>query len=163
MKQFIVYLFILWTVTEFGNAIYHDCGSTLGTVESVEVSNCKPDDARCVLVRNANTTIKLKFTLKENVDKIKAIVHGVIMSVPINFPIPNSDACVDSNLVCPLKAGETYLYVAVMPVLKSYPKITVEVKWELQRITTNISEDKNKTSEDTSNDILCIMIPSRIQ
>ncbi|KAF5299602.1 hypothetical protein FQA39_LY11517 [Lamprigera yunnana] len=99
--------------------------------------------------------------LEEDVAQIKAVVHGVVMGVPVAFALPNSDACVKSNLVCPLKAGDTYTYIAELPILKSYPRLTVDVKWELRKITGETNTNKNET--DTSDDIICVLIPSKIQ
>lgn len=65
------------------------------------------------------------------------------------FKLPNPDACVASNLECPLKKDTVYLYDASFPVLKIYPKVDVEVKYELKN-----SEGK---------DIVCVLIPVKIQ
>ncbi|KAI8431952.1 hypothetical protein MSG28_004487 [Choristoneura fumiferana] len=70
------------------------------------------------------------------------------MNLPVPFPLPQPDACKGSGLTCPLKAGEVANYAATLPVLKSYPKVKVDVKWEL----------KNENDQD----LVCIMIPARI-
>lgn len=67
----------------------------------------------------------------------------------VPFKLPNPNACVDSNLECPLKKGNVYTYDASFPVLKIYPKLDVEVKYELKN-----SEGK---------DIVCVLIPVKIQ
>lgn len=69
------------------------------------------------------------------------------MFVP--FKLPNDNACVDSHLDCPLKKKSNYKYSASFPVLKMYPKLDVEVKYELKN-----SEGK---------DIVCALIPVKIQ
>lgn len=65
------------------------------------------------------------------------------------FRIPNPNACIDSNLECPLKKDVVYKYDASFPVLKIYPRVDVEVKYEL------------KNSEGI--DIVCVLIPVKIQ
>lgn len=65
------------------------------------------------------------------------------------FKLPNPDACVASNLECPLKKDTVYTYDASFPVLKIYPKVDVEVKYEL----------KNSDGKD----IVCVLIPVKIQ
>lgn len=55
----------------------------------------------------------------------------------------------NSNLQCPLKKDVVYSYDASFPVLKIYPKVDVEVKYELKN-----SEGK---------DIVCVLIPVKIQ
>lgn len=64
------------------------------------------------------------------------------------FQLQNPDACVDTGLHCPLEQNETYEYKAVLPVLKVYPKVKVQVKWELQ--------------DERGNDIICVEIPAKI-
>ncbi|KAF2895507.1 hypothetical protein ILUMI_10670 [Ignelater luminosus] len=149
MKKLGSCLLLFIAAFTFVNATHSDCGSELGTIVSVDISECKDEDPRCVLHRNTNTTFKLTFNLKENVEKVKAVVHGVVLDVPVPFNLPNSDGCVDSGLKCPLQAGQDYTYETSLPVLKKYPRVTVDVKWELQN-----ENDK---------DIVCIMIPSKIQ
>lgn len=67
---------------------------------------------------------KYIFTEKD-VSKVNAIVHGIVMDIPIPFPLPNADACQtpDSGITCPLNKGETYHYKNTLPVHKSYPKV----------------------------------------
>jgi Niemann-Pick C2 protein len=67
----------------------------------------------------------------------------------VPFKLPNDNACVDSHLICPLTKGTDYKYSASFPVLKIYPKVDVEVKYEL----------KNSNGKD----IVCVLIPVKIQ
>lgn len=59
----------------------------------------------------------------DEVPEVKTVVHGVIMGMEMPFPLPNPDACKDSGLSCPLKKGQSYEYVASLPVLRAYPKV----------------------------------------
>jgi len=149
MKDFGISFLVLIAIFAYANCSHSDCGSTLGTIVSVEVSECTASDSRCVLHRNSNATVKLTFQLKENVQTVKAVVHGVVLDVPVPFNLPNPDGCVDSGLSCPLQSGGTYTYVASLPVLKKYPRVTVDVKWELQN--------------EANADIICVLIPAKIQ
>ncbi|XP_047997981.1 ecdysteroid-regulated 16 kDa protein-like [Leguminivora glycinivorella] len=126
---------------------YTDCGSTLASVAKVGVSGCEDSAKECVLKRNTNATITIDFTPTVAAKEITTEVHGVIMNLPVPFPLPQPDACKGSGLTCPLKAGAQANYVTSLPVLKSYPKVKVDVKWEL------------KTD---SGDLVCIMIPAKI-
>lgn len=40
------------------------------------------------------------------------------------FPLPNPNACKDSGITCPLKAGETYKYISHLPVNENYPRVS---------------------------------------
>lgn len=127
---------------------YTDCGSKLATVDNVGVSGCAENAKECVLRRNSNVSISVDFTPSVDATGLETVVHGVIMNLPVPFPLPQPDACKDSGLSCPLKAGDKESYRTTMPILKSYPKLRVEVKWEL----------KNQDGDD----LVCIMIPARI-
>ncbi|KAK9703364.1 ML domain [Popillia japonica] len=131
------------------SATYSDCGSTLGTVSAIAVTDCKDSDAQCVLRRNSNVTIQISFVPNKSIQQINAVVHGVILGVPIPFELPNSDGCKDSGVSCPLQEGQTYTYSTTLPVLKKYPRVNVEVKFELQ--------------DQSDSDVTCSMIPSKIQ
>ena len=52
-------------------------------------------------------------------------VHGIMNSIPIPFPLPNSDECAnsDSGITCPLEAGEIYTYQRMLPVSHLYPPV----------------------------------------
>ncbi|CAG9123017.1 Ecdysteroid-regulated 16 kDa protein [Plutella xylostella] len=144
-------LFYLTAVLLLASAqakFYKDCGSKLATVESVGVSGCAENAKECVLKRNSNATISIDFTPSTEVKSVEAVVHGIIMSLPVPFPLPQPDACKDSGISCPAPSGTKVSYRATLPVLKSYPKVTVEVKWELK------TED--------GEDLVCILIPAKI-
>ncbi|KAM3958769.1 ecdysteroid-regulated 16 kDa protein [Aphomia sociella] len=127
---------------------YTDCGSSLATIQNVGVSGCKEDAKECTLRRNSNVTISISFTPSKDIDALQTEVHGVIMNLPVPFPLPQPNACQDDGIKCPLKAGTQYNYKSTLPVLKSYPKVKVGVKWELK------TEDEE--------DVVCILISSRI-
>ncbi|XP_013136334.1 PREDICTED: ecdysteroid-regulated 16 kDa protein [Papilio polytes] len=126
---------------------YTDCGSKLSTLQKVDVSGCTDNAKECILKRNTNVTISLEFTPTKDIKNLETEVHGVIMNLPVPFPLPQPDACKDTGLSCPLKAGEVANYKSTLPVLKSYPKVKVDVKWEL------------KFDEE---DVVCILIPAKI-
>lgn len=80
---------------------------------------------------------------------VTTVVHGIIMGVEMPFPLQNPNGCVDSGLECPLSKESAYEYVASLSVLRSYPKVKVEVKWELRN-------EKNEN-------IVCVLIPAKIE
>lgn len=73
------------------------------------------------------------------------------MGVPIPFGLPHPNACQNDggNLPCPLKVGGPYKYEVTLPVEKKYPRVTVDVKWEMQN--------------ENGIDIICTLIPAKIQ
>lgn len=60
----------------------------------------------------------------DSVETVTAVCHGIVMGVEMPFPLPNPNGCTDSGLECPLKKDQKYAYVATLPVLKSYPKVS---------------------------------------
>lgn len=126
---------------------YTECKSDAGRVTRVEVVGCDGD--KCILQGGTNQTFNLNFIPSVVTTTLKADVHGIIGSIPIPFHIGEKEnACKDSGLDCPLVAGQEYHYTTTIPVLKSYPKMSVKIKWEL--VT-----DKNQ-------DVICIIIPAQI-
>lgn len=71
------------------------------------------------------------------------------MDVPVPFPIPNPDACTSGALKCPILPNVQSSYLTELAVLKSYPRVKVDVKWQLQ--------------SEKGVDIVCILIPVKIQ
>uniref|UniRef100_T1JGD2 MD-2-related lipid-recognition domain-containing protein n=1 Tax=Strigamia maritima TaxID=126957 RepID=T1JGD2_STRMM len=127
---------------------YTDCGSKTGTLEKVDmIPPCVTEV--CTLPSGQNVTIKLTFKSNEVAKSVTAVVHGLIGGLPFPFPLPNPNACQDSGLTCPLQASTEYQYHEELPILSSYPKLAVTIKYELV--------DENKE------DIVCVEIPSQIK
>lgn len=128
-----------------------DCGSTLGKFNSVTLKGCDMSKSVCDLIRDTNASIEIDFTTESEVTSVIAVVHGILMDIPVPFPLPNPNACTtpDSGIQCPLSKGGMYQYKTTLPVLKSYPKVAVTIKWELRN-------DKNQ-------DIICILIPAKVK
>ncbi|XP_076657111.1 NPC intracellular cholesterol transporter 2 homolog a [Halictus rubicundus] len=129
----------------------NDCGSKIGKLKSITFSGCDMTKQACDLVRDTNATIDIDFSVEADVSKVFAVVHGIIMEIPIAFPLPNADACETSSsgIKCPVAKDTECHYSNSLPVLKSYPKISLVIKFELK-------DEKNE-------DILCLLIPARIK
>ncbi|XP_047534102.1 ecdysteroid-regulated 16 kDa protein-like [Vanessa atalanta] len=127
---------------------YTDCGSKLATIQKVEISGCAEEAKECILRRNTNVSIAIDFTPTVDAKNLETVVHGIIMNLPVPFPLPQPDACKDSGLVCPIKSGEKVSYRSSMPILKSYPKVKVGVKWEMKN--------------DDEEDLICVIIEAKI-
>jgi Niemann-Pick C2 protein len=146
----IVFITTIWALllpTIFSVHI-EDCGSKVGSFTNITISSCNETDPVCVLKKDSNATLDIYFTTSVADNSVKAEVHGIIQGVPVPFPLHDPDACHLSGLTCPLKPGNNYHYTATLPVLKSYPKIHLEVRWEL----------KNENDDD----IVCAQFPAKI-
>ncbi|XP_066145353.1 ecdysteroid-regulated 16 kDa protein-like [Euwallacea fornicatus] len=130
------------------SATFSDCGSVHGNIVSVDISKCTPSAKRCILRRNSNVTMAITFTSSTESRSLKAVVHGVVLGIPAPFDLPNSNGCQDSGIVCPVQSGATYKYVTTLPILSAYPRVTVDIKWELK--------------DDNNEDLICALIPAKI-
>lgn len=148
MEKLVFFVISLFLAITLVFATPSDCGSEVGTLTSIVVEGCKDEAPRCILKRNTNASIQITFSPKEDVEAVNAVVHGIILGVPAPFNLDNPDGCIDSGMECPLKAGQSYTYTAELPILKKYPRVTVDVKWQLQ--------DSNEK------DLVCVLIPSKL-
>ncbi|XP_017879804.1 NPC intracellular cholesterol transporter 2 homolog a-like [Ceratina calcarata] len=142
---------ILLCCLSFSRALdIENCGSEIGTYTNVDLS-CDMSKSVCELPVDTNVSISLDFTLEKDVSQVFAVVHGIIMDIPVPFPLNNAAACTtpDSGLTCPLSKGGPYHYTNTLPVKKSYPKLSVKVKWELR--------------DEDGKDIACLLIPAKIK
>jgi hypothetical protein len=132
----------------YSDTPYEECNGLDGKVSKVQVIPCEIEDDACILKAGANATIKIDFTSKVASPTLKAVVHGIVGSIPIPFHIPQGNAC-NSGVQCPIEPSTSYNYVAQIPVLKTYPRLSVKVKWELV-------DKQNK-------DVACVIIPAKIR
>ncbi|KAK9891623.1 hypothetical protein WA026_015586 [Henosepilachna vigintioctopunctata] len=133
-------------------AYFYDCEDTptLGKVQSIKVTNCDSNepDSKCRLKRGTNITFDLTFKTDVESDTLKAVVHGVILGEEKSFKLPNDNGCVDCGITCPITKDSVQTYSTDLAIQKWYPKVSVDVKWELQ----------NKEGKD----IWCVIIPAKL-
>ncbi|CAH1186723.1 unnamed protein product [Phyllotreta striolata] len=131
---------------ECSTAVIRDCGSVDGTAVKVDLAGCE-NQRYCPLVSGKNATLTATFQSKVESSSLKALVYGKLGPLKIKFNLPNSDAC-SSGVACPLKPNENYVYNLSIYVKRSYPKINVEIQFELR--------DAN------GKDVVCSIIPAVI-
>ncbi|XP_042212485.1 NPC intracellular cholesterol transporter 2-like [Homarus americanus] len=105
--------------------LYEDCGSVARIVR-VDIEDCILPP--CHVTRPDIQDVNITFSPIDVVQKFDATLDARIDG--IHFPWPGPGGCkllVDGE--CPLEANGTYLYHAVMPVLKEYPALSVYVTW----------------------------------
>lgn len=76
-------------------------------------------------------------------------VAGKLNALPVPFEVKPDLACGRYGLECPLKAGQAYKFALELPILRSYPKLNVNVFLRL--------------IDDKGNVISCVEMPARIQ
>lgn len=122
--------------------------------DDVSLTSCSK--GKCVLKRNTNVDISMKFTPDRDFKDLNSDINGIILDVPLPFPgYYGTSACPyifdaegKEKVGCPLKGGETYTYKNSFKILPVYPTVSLVVHWGLG--------DKN-------GDAVCFEIPARIK
>ncbi|XP_004624915.1 epididymal secretory protein E1 [Octodon degus] len=125
---------------------YKDCGSQVGVIKEVNVSPCPTQP--CELNKGQTYSVNVTFTSNTQSTNSTAVVHGIVLSVAIPFPIPEPDGC-KSGISCPIQRDKTYSYLNKLPVKGEYPDIKLVVKWALL--------------DDKSQNLFCWEIPVAIK
>ncbi|KAM9646071.1 NPC intracellular cholesterol transporter 2 [Trichechus inunguis] len=107
---------------------FKDCGSVVGVIKEVNVSPCPTQP--CQLLKGQSYSVNVTFTSNTFSRNSTASVHGIVMGLPVPFPIPEPDGC-KSGIDCPIQKDKTYYYVNKLPVKHEYPSIKLVVEWEL--------------------------------
>jgi Niemann-Pick C2 protein len=122
------------------------CGGS-GKVSDVKVSGCETDPI-CNLKKGQSSSFAVTFANNEAVTSATAVVHGIVMGLPVPFPLDNPNACKDSGMTCPLDSGTRYTYSNSVYISPKYPKVKLVVKYEVK--------DQN------GSDLFCVEIPVQI-
>ncbi|XP_067007805.1 NPC intracellular cholesterol transporter 2 homolog a [Anabrus simplex] len=124
--------------------------------DKIFVSSCAENSKLCNLKKKTDVNLEVKFTAPENIEKLDNSVHAKLFGIP--FPFIGVDGTSVCNKIfkasdgskseCPLKAGEEYIYKDSFPVQEIYPKVRVQVHW-------NLLYGNNKSA-------FCFEIPAKI-
>ncbi|CAG9856455.1 unnamed protein product [Phyllotreta striolata] len=128
--------------------VWRNCSpeNATGTLIDVVVKDC--DTEKCALVRNENATLTITFKSNVLSKSVRARVQGELFTYKQPFPLPNPTACEEVGLTCPLQPDTTYVYTNTIFVKPSYPRVTVDIYWELK--------------DDQGKDLFCAVIPAHI-
>ncbi|XP_037359757.1 NPC intracellular cholesterol transporter 2 [Talpa occidentalis] len=108
---------------------FKDCGSEVGVIKELNVIPCPVQP--CKLHKGQSYSVNATFTSTTQSQTSVAVVHGIVLGVPIPYTIPESDGC-KCGINCPIEKGKTYSYVNKLPVKSEYPSMKLVVKWELR-------------------------------
>lgn len=131
--------------------VYEDCGSEVGKFSEISVSSCDLSEEKCSIIRGSEVHVSMKFTPSVDVQNIEAKAFGVLMDVPVPFPLEKPEICKDpdSGVKCPLKKDEEVEYKISFFLEKKTPALSLEVMWEFR------SEKDEK--------IICVKFPAKIK
>ncbi|CAF2372502.1 unnamed protein product [Rotaria sp. Silwood2] len=131
----------VWTATP-----YTACESELGTIKTFDVTGCTT--VPCKFLKGKTYTMNLTFQSQASSITAKVSIHGIIAGMPIPFPLPDPDAC-KLGVQCPINNNDINTASLSLPVLSSYPSMSLHVKIEI------IGDDKN-------HDYACLKFPATI-
>jgi len=117
-----------------------------GTCKTMSIEPCSSQP--CELKKGTNVTFSVTFSPTAAATTLTSEVYGIIANVPVKFPLPNPNGCLNSGLQCPLVAGQTYTYSDNLYILPLYPALNLVVKWSLL--------------DDAKNPIFCVVVPAKI-
>lgn len=118
-------------------------------VSNVVVSQCETLAETCPFIRGFNKSIELDFTPKKKVEQVKVKVAGKLSHLPVPFHVNPDNACGNYGFDCPLEAEKPYKFKMTLPILRTYPKVNVDVFLRL--------------IDEAGEVIACVEIPARIQ
>lgn len=80
---------------------------------------------------------------------MKVKVIGKLNALPVPFFVKPDDACGNYGFDCPLEEGKPYKFKLTLPILRTYPKINVDVFLRL--------------IDEKGDIIACVELPAKIQ
>jgi hypothetical protein len=86
---------------------------------------------------------------EQKIDQVKVKVAGKIKTLPVPFHINPDTACGNYGFDCPLEPNKEYTLKMTLPILRTYPKLDVDVFLRLVDGNGNV--------------ITCVEMPAKIQ
>ncbi|XP_020284432.1 protein NPC2 homolog [Pseudomyrmex gracilis] len=131
--------------------VFEDCGSEVGKFNEISISSCDTSEEKCSIIRGSETRVSLKFTPSLDISNVKARAYGVLLDVPVEFPMDKPDVCKDpdSGVNCPLTKDQENEYKSSFTVDKKIPALSLDVMWEFVN-------ENDKT-------IICVKFPVKIK
>lgn len=102
----------------------------------------------CVLNKGKNASVAIGVASKGDYNSLTNVVTGRVFGANVPFQLPEPDACKD-GIPCPVKNGQSYDEKVIVPILKEYPDIVVDVTWKM-------NDDKGNTQG-------CFVVQVKIQ
>lgn len=76
----------------------------------------------CYLIHSDYSRI---FFADKDITQVKARVYGILLDIPVPFPLEKPDACKDPDdgVSCPLHKDQEYHYTTTLFVQKNFPSV----------------------------------------
>ncbi|CAF1122871.1 unnamed protein product [Brachionus calyciflorus] len=117
---------------------------TIANISRIEVSGCSKYP--CLFKRGDSPKIKVLFTPSQRVNQMSLNIGGIIQGKKVPFPYNDNNHCVStvqelktkSSTKCILNKNTTYTYEFSMPILSSYPAISLYVNYNVKQGEKNL-------------------------
>ncbi|XP_044733848.1 NPC intracellular cholesterol transporter 2-like [Chrysoperla carnea] len=97
----------------------------------VDIKGCTEEP--CLLPSGQNAIMDLTFVVPNNSDILWAKVNPIVFGIEGVFELPDPNVCNGLlNGYCPVDQNELLTYRLEMPVLKSYPQISLSIKLSIE-------------------------------
>ncbi|KAL3108916.1 hypothetical protein niasHT_011466 [Heterodera trifolii] len=126
---------------------YKNCKSQFDVLSVAITTDCSATD-RCQFPRGKDMAIQIVFKPNRRVDSLQTAVWahlGDSRGALTRFHIENENACVASNITCPVEPGQTYWYTQPVRILDEYPAVEVQVNWLLTSPTVTDIADQQES------------------
>ncbi|XP_044730678.1 NPC intracellular cholesterol transporter 2-like, partial [Chrysoperla carnea] len=108
-----------------------ECNDDIPKPVNVDVKGCTQEP--CSLPRGESITVNITFVVPYNSDILWAKVNPIVFGIPSVFELPDPNVCnALLNGYCPVDQNELLTYRLEMPVLSTYPKISLSIKFSIE-------------------------------
>lgn len=123
---------------------FKDCGSTVVTVTNLDF-DCEGGVPKpCHFIEGHTYHGKISFTTKAEIPNGEIVLHAIIGSVSLPFPIDHPDICSGHNLTCPMAAKINEVLTINLEVPSLAPTTPLVAKFEI------------KPSSESSTSYMCV-------
>uniref|UniRef100_A0A5S6QYZ6 ML domain-containing protein n=1 Tax=Trichuris muris TaxID=70415 RepID=A0A5S6QYZ6_TRIMR len=120
----------LWSSVRPTAIKFEDCGSA-GEVKEVNVDPCN-DPNMCTFYTGSVVHANLTFVPTDDATSLTLRTYAIFGNTTILLPSPDSDACKNSGIQCPLKGGSSATYQKQLTIPSSLPEINALLRIELR-------------------------------
>ncbi|XP_015514133.1 NPC intracellular cholesterol transporter 2 homolog a-like [Neodiprion virginianus] len=146
---FALVLFTLCLATGIqGDSTPYTSCSTVADPIDFRMDGCT--ETPCALYRGETASAEWDWEVTADTTTLTPRVKAIVLGLSISYDIGQEDACETlTNAECPLDAGEEVTYGLSMPVLASYPKLSLTIEFALL--------------DDNGDAQVCFRVPVKVQ
>ena len=114
---------------------FTDCGSHSFTVEQLD-SDCEDGTPKpCKFIRGKTYHGTISLTATAEVSNGTIVLHAIIGSVTLPFPVDKPNICADHNISCPVKSGTKAFFTIELAIPSFAPTTNLIAKFEIQPLS----------------------------